>query len=174
MKKFIDTASIEKLLDVPFPRRGNYKFMIVDVEAYIQEVKHDFALEKAGETDDSKYYTIGYGDARMPEWTLDRLKEKRVNSKYGLIIVEEGFDPEVELHTLTKKEMNLIVNDEIEPYERESLYMDEESKQYCSEIAEICNDDADSNWIDCCAGLPSTHNKSVVKYSKELDDWLSD
>ena len=47
MKKFIDTVSIEKLLDVPFPRRGNYKFMIVDVEAYIQEVKHDFALEKA-------------------------------------------------------------------------------------------------------------------------------
>ena len=77
-------------------------------------------------------------------------------------------------HPWLKKEMNLIVNDEIEPYERESLYMDDESKQYCSEIAEICNDDADSNWIDCCAGLPSTHNKSVVKYSKELDDWLSD
>lgn len=55
MKKFIDTVSIEKLLDVPFPRTGNYKFMIVDVEAYIQEVKHDLALEKAGETDDSKY-----------------------------------------------------------------------------------------------------------------------
>lgn len=78
MQKLVNTVSKEDLLKIPFPKTD------------------DIALDESGEDDWHKYRITSVWDSTDPETVLDQLKD--FNSQYGLIIMEDGMDPEVDIH----------------------------------------------------------------------------
>ncbi|MEK3532651.1 hypothetical protein AAA434_12195 [Lactobacillus crispatus] len=160
MQKLVNTVSKEDLLKIPFPKTDDIGLIIVDVETFIKDLKRDIALGESGEDDWHKYRITSVWDSTDPETVLDQLKD--FNSQYGLIIMEDGMDPEVDIHTLTKTEMKALA--ELQPYE-----LNEKVVEYCGKLAKICNDNAESECVECRAGMPSKYSKSVLKTDLDLD-----
>lgn len=160
MQKLTHTVSKEKLLSITFPKNSEMSFILVDIKAYLEDLKRDIQLMEDGE-DWHKCRITSVWDSTDPKEGLRRMKG--FNSEYGLIMLDdEGMDPECYLHTLNKSEMQAMA--ELKPYE-----LDPKASEYCSKLAEICNDSVASVAVDVQPAVPSKFSKSILKSDIELD-----
>lgn len=160
MNKLIHTINKEQLLSIPFPETDKTSFILVDIKAYLEDLKRDIQLWD-NDGDWHKCRITSVWDSTDPEKGLRRMEG--FESEYGLIMLdEEGMDSECYLHTLNKLEMEAMA--ELEPYE-----LDPKASEYCSKLAEICNDGVASVAVDVQPAMPSKFSKSILKSDIELD-----
>lgn len=102
MQKLTHTVSKEKLLSIPFPKNSEMSFILVDIKAYLADLKRDIQLDRNNE-DWHKNRITSVWSSTDPEEGLAHMKN--FGSEYGLIMLGDGMDPECYLHTLNKSEM---------------------------------------------------------------------
>lgn len=159
MQKLTHTVSKEKLLSIPFQKNSEMSFILVDIKAYLADLKRDIQLDRNNE-DWHKSRITSVWSSTDPEEGLAHMKD--FGSEYGLIMLGDGMDPECYLHTLNKSEMQAMA--ELKPYE-----LDPEASGYCAKLAKICTDDVASDCVDVQSAVPSKYSPAVLKSNIQLD-----
>lgn len=148
---------VNEILKVPMPHSESYQVMVIDIDEFKEELRHD-VKEKEIDTCDFYLRSAWTCDVFTPESVLADVEHAKV--KVGLLISgpSEVMDPDYVLHEVTYNNLHNLMN-------LEDNEFDSEVQKYLAKVVKLCNPSLKGSYFDIENAVPDDSSRCVLRNS---------
>jgi len=152
---------ISEILKVPMPHSENYQVMVIDIDRFKEELRHD-AKEKEIDAYDFYLRSAWTCDFFDPESVLADLKQAKLN--VGILITgpSDVMDPDSILHEVAYNNLHNLMN-------LGDNEFDSEVKSYLAKVVKLCNPSLKGSYFDIEMAVPDDSSRCVLRDSWNLE-----